>query len=116
MSQRQIWQLIIREKVNRTILIATPSMEEADALADRIAIVSCGSVLACGSPQFLKLKFCKLACKALRSTYRLQSTIYILYIIIIIITNTIIKFLYSILQCGVGFQLGKICEGLEDIF
>ncbi|CAG2107830.1 unnamed protein product [Medioppia subpectinata] len=41
----------------RTILLTTHYMEEADALADRIAIMSEGEVKCCGSPMFLKKAF-----------------------------------------------------------
>lgn len=41
----------------RTIILSTHHMDEADLLADRIAIVSEGQLQVAGSPLFLKKKF-----------------------------------------------------------
>ncbi len=38
----------------RTILLTTHFMEEADVLGDRIAIMAGGQIKCCGSPMFLK--------------------------------------------------------------
>jgi len=38
----------------RTIILTTHFMEEADVLGDRIAIMADGKVKCCGSPLFLK--------------------------------------------------------------
>ncbi|KAL1437905.1 hypothetical protein MTO96_048592 [Rhipicephalus appendiculatus] len=53
-ARRDMWDLLLSEKVQRTILLTTHSMEEADAIGDRIAIMSNGIVQCCGSPFFLK--------------------------------------------------------------
>ncbi|KAL3199551.1 hypothetical protein MRX96_013496 [Rhipicephalus microplus] len=53
-ARRDMWDLLLAEKVQRTILLTTHSMEEADAIGDRIAIMSNGIVQCCGSPFFLK--------------------------------------------------------------
>ncbi|XP_075748661.1 ATP binding cassette subfamily A member 3 [Rhipicephalus microplus] len=53
-ARRDMWDLLLAEKVQRTILLTTHSMEEADAIGDRIAIMSNGVVQCCGSPFFLK--------------------------------------------------------------
>ena len=46
--------LLKRYRKNRTILLTTQDMEEADILADRVAVLSNGKLLCCGSPEFLK--------------------------------------------------------------
>ncbi len=38
----------------RTILLTTHFMEEADVLGDRIAIMAGGQIKCCGTPMFLK--------------------------------------------------------------
>jgi ABC-2 type transport system ATP-binding protein len=44
----------VREKTNRTVLLTTHYMAEADELCDRIAIIDHGKVLACDTPANLK--------------------------------------------------------------
>ncbi|MEP6952418.1 MAG: ABC transporter ATP-binding protein [Ginsengibacter sp.] len=53
-SRRQLWERIeaIREK-GHAVLLTTHSMEEAEAVCDRIAIVDHGSVIAVNTPQAL---------------------------------------------------------------
>ncbi|VFQ98820.1 unnamed protein product [Cuscuta campestris] len=53
-SMRLTWQLIKRKKKGRIILLTTHSMDEADVLGDRIAIMANGSLKCCGSSLFLK--------------------------------------------------------------
>ncbi|KAM4576304.1 ATP-binding cassette sub-family A member 2 isoform 2-T2 [Odontesthes bonariensis] len=53
-SRRAIWDLILKYKRGRTILLSTHHMDEADLLGDRIAIISHGKLKCCGSPLFLK--------------------------------------------------------------
>ncbi|KAJ3239479.1 ATP-binding cassette sub- A member 5 [Chytriomyces hyalinus] len=53
----QVWRLLEYVKQGRTIIITTHSMEEADTLGDRIAILSHGSFQAIGTSMFLKGKF-----------------------------------------------------------
>ena len=53
-NRRGIWELIRKYKQNRTIILTTHFMEEADALSDRIAIMNHGEVKCCGSLMFLK--------------------------------------------------------------
>lgn len=53
-SRRQLWELIERFKAEgRTILLTTHYMDEAEQLADRVAIVDHGKVIALGTPQEL---------------------------------------------------------------
>lgn len=47
-SMRLTWQMIKRIKKGRIILLTTHSMDEADALGDRIAIMANGSLKCCG--------------------------------------------------------------------
>jgi ATP-binding cassette subfamily A (ABC1) protein 3 len=56
-NRRTLWELIRKFKKNRTIILTTHFMEEADALSDRIAIMNHGQVKCCGSPLFLKNTF-----------------------------------------------------------
>ncbi|XP_064471064.1 phospholipid-transporting ATPase ABCA3-like isoform X2 [Ornithodoros turicata] len=53
-ARRQMWDLLLFEKTHRTILLTTHSMEEADALGDRIAIMANGTIQCCGTSFFLK--------------------------------------------------------------
>ncbi|CAG9529673.1 unnamed protein product [Cercopithifilaria johnstoni] len=56
-ARRSIWDILIRNKKGRTIILSTHHMDEADLLADRIAIVSEGQLQVAGSPLFFKRKF-----------------------------------------------------------
>lgn len=47
-SMRLTWQLIKKIKKGRIILLTTHSMDEADELGDRIAIMANGSLKCCG--------------------------------------------------------------------
>lgn len=53
-SRRAIWSHIQDLKGSKTILHTTHYLEEADALADRIAIIDEGKIIASGSPEDLK--------------------------------------------------------------
>ncbi|MFO7170862.1 MAG: ABC transporter ATP-binding protein [Chloroflexota bacterium] len=50
-ARRAVWRLIeaMREE-GRTVLLTTHSMEEAEALCDRVAIIDAGRLVALGSP------------------------------------------------------------------
>ncbi|XP_072953821.1 ABC transporter A family member 1 isoform X1 [Typha angustifolia] len=56
-SMRSTWQLIKKIKKGRIILLTTHSMDEADVLGDRIAIMANGHLRCCGSSLFLKHKY-----------------------------------------------------------
>jgi ATP-binding cassette subfamily A (ABC1) protein 3 len=56
-NRRTLWELIRKFKNGRSIILTTHFMEEADALADRIAIMNHGKVKCCGTPLFLKNTF-----------------------------------------------------------
>ncbi|XP_048497581.1 ABC transporter A family member 1 isoform X3 [Beta vulgaris subsp. vulgaris] len=56
-SMRLTWQLIKKVKKGRIVLLTTHSMDEAEALGDRIAIMANGSLKCCGSSLFLKHQY-----------------------------------------------------------
>jgi len=56
-ARRSMWELLQRNKKGRALVLTTHYMDEADMLADRIAIMSAGKVRCCGSALFLKSRF-----------------------------------------------------------
>lgn len=56
-ARRALWNLLQREKKDRTILLSTHFMDEANVLGDRIAIMTEGELKCCGSSFFLKKRF-----------------------------------------------------------
>ena len=56
-SRRQIWELIKRIKVGRSIIMSSQHLEEADELADRICIMTKGKLLALDTPLNIKNNF-----------------------------------------------------------
>jgi len=56
-SRKSVWQLMLELKKNKTIILTTHAMEEADALADRIAVVVDGQLKCIGTPLNLKNTF-----------------------------------------------------------
>ena len=57
-SRRVIWSIIkdLKEQ-GKTIILTTHYLEEADELADRIGVMSKGTLFALGSPNFIKRNF-----------------------------------------------------------
>ena len=53
-ARKQIWEFLSDHRTGRTIMLSTHHMDEAEALGDRIAIISRGSLLCCGTFDFLK--------------------------------------------------------------
>ncbi|XP_028282913.1 retinal-specific ATP-binding cassette transporter-like [Parambassis ranga] len=53
-SRRSIWELLLKYKTGRTVILSTHHMDEADLLSDRIGIISKGQLHCSGSPLFLK--------------------------------------------------------------
>lgn len=51
------WRIISMEKAKRAVFIATYSIDEAEAVADRIGILSLGVLEASGTPFFMRTKF-----------------------------------------------------------
>ncbi|XP_062036032.1 phospholipid-transporting ATPase ABCA3-like [Lepus europaeus] len=56
-SRRSTWNVLQQFKEDRTILLTTHHMDEADVLGDRIAIMVKGTLQCCGSSIFLKKKY-----------------------------------------------------------
>eukprot|EP00123_Amoebidium_parasiticum_P018720 comp24269_c0_seq1/m.45256 comp24269_c0_seq1/g.45256 ORF comp24269_c0_seq1/g.45256 comp24269_c0_seq1/m.45256 type:complete len:1770 (-) comp24269_c0_seq1:99-5408(-) len=56
-ARRATWELIVKNKPGRTILLTTHFMDEADLLGNRIAIMAEGNLRALGSSLFLKKRF-----------------------------------------------------------
>ncbi|MBO9605235.1 MAG: ATP-binding cassette domain-containing protein [Paenibacillaceae bacterium] len=56
-SRRALWDMILQLKQQgRTIFLTTQYLEEADQLADEIAVLSGGSIVAAGTPESLKAR------------------------------------------------------------
>jgi len=53
-SRRAIWEHVERLKGDKTVVLTTHYLEEADALADRVAIIDEGKIVALGTPKELK--------------------------------------------------------------
>lgn len=56
-ARRSIWALLEKHKPNRTIIVSTHHMDEAQVLSDRVVIISEGKLRAAGSVAFLKQRF-----------------------------------------------------------
>ncbi|CAI2348374.1 unnamed protein product [Caenorhabditis sp. 36 PRJEB53466] len=56
-ARQDVQKLIEREKTNRTILLTTHYMDEAERLGDWVFIMSHGRLVASGTNQYLKQKF-----------------------------------------------------------
>ncbi|KAK5861274.1 hypothetical protein PBY51_022684 [Eleginops maclovinus] len=55
-SRRNIWDIVIRHKKRRTVIMSTHHLDEAEVLSDRIAFLERGGLKCCGSPFHLKDK------------------------------------------------------------
>ncbi|KAJ8385274.1 hypothetical protein AAFF_G00191510 [Aldrovandia affinis] len=53
-ARRGIWDLLLKYRQGRTIILSTHHMDEADILGDRIAIISHGKLCCAGSSLYLK--------------------------------------------------------------
>jgi len=58
-SRRQLWDVISRAKGNKSIVLTTHSMEEAEILADRVGVMALGELQCVGTPQDLCYRFGK---------------------------------------------------------
>lgn len=56
-SRRELWNILLEMRKDHTIFITTHYMEEAEALADKIAIISNGQMLCYGPSIQLKRRF-----------------------------------------------------------
>ncbi|ELK29428.1 ATP-binding cassette sub-family A member 7 [Myotis davidii] len=53
-SRRSIWELLLKYREGRTLILSTHHLDEAELLGDRIAVVAGGRLRCCGSPLFLR--------------------------------------------------------------
>ncbi|KAM3959273.1 LOW QUALITY PROTEIN: phospholipid-transporting ATPase ABCA3 [Aphomia sociella] len=65
-TRRALWNLLLSLRGQRTVLLTTHFLEEADALADRVAVLHAGELCAYATPMYLK--------KAVGTGYRLSLT------------------------------------------
>ncbi|CAF4091856.1 unnamed protein product, partial [Adineta steineri] len=56
-ARRAIWDLILKYKKDRTIVLSTHHLDEADLLSDRLAIISSGELQCFGTTMYLKRKY-----------------------------------------------------------
>ncbi|RZC89889.1 hypothetical protein C5167_028956 [Papaver somniferum] len=56
-SRNQLWNIVKRAKKDRAIILTTHSMEEAEALCDRLGIFADGSLQCIGNPKELKARY-----------------------------------------------------------
>ena len=56
-ARHAIWEVISQHRANRTILLTTHHLDEAETLADRVAILHQGRLLCVGSPLALKTEY-----------------------------------------------------------
>ncbi|KAJ7376779.1 hypothetical protein OS493_032513 [Desmophyllum pertusum] len=56
-ARRGTWDLLLKHKAGKTIILTTHFMDEADLLGDRIAIMADGQLRCCGSSLFLKSRY-----------------------------------------------------------
>lgn len=53
-SRRGIWDLLLKYREGRTLILSTHHLDEAELLGDRVAMVTHGRLCCCGSPLFLR--------------------------------------------------------------
>lgn len=53
-ARRQTWEILQKFREDRTMILSTHFMDEADLLGDRIVIMAEGVVKCCGTSLFLK--------------------------------------------------------------
>jgi len=56
-AKRHLWKVIKKRATNQTVVLTTHSMEEAEALCDRIAIQVKGQLRCLGTPSHIKAKY-----------------------------------------------------------
>lgn len=56
-ARQESWEIIKEAKQDKIIILTTHSMEEAEFLADRVAIISSGALKICGTTSFLKQQY-----------------------------------------------------------
>ena len=68
-ARKDLWTILEKYRQNRTLLISTHYMDEAEALGDRIVIISDGKLQCDGSIPFLKDKLGKERFENFKSTF-----------------------------------------------
>ncbi|XP_076977505.1 phospholipid-transporting ATPase ABCA7 [Tamandua tetradactyla] len=53
-ARRGIWELLLKYRAGRTLILSTHHLDEAELLGDRVAVVAGGRLCCCGSPLFLR--------------------------------------------------------------
>ncbi|XP_066108777.1 phospholipid-transporting ATPase ABCA7 [Saccopteryx bilineata] len=53
-SCRNIWELLLKYREGRTLILSTHHLDEAELLGDRVAVVAGGRLCCCGSLSFLR--------------------------------------------------------------
>ncbi|KAG8519196.1 LOW QUALITY PROTEIN: Phospholipid-transporting ATPase ABCA7, partial [Galemys pyrenaicus] len=53
-SRRSIWDLLLKYRLGRTLILSTHHLDEAELLGDRVAVVAGGRLCCCGSLLFLR--------------------------------------------------------------
>ena len=56
-SKRSLWNVIARAKGNKSIVLTTHSMEEAEVLCDRVGVMSFGELQCIGTASELKRRY-----------------------------------------------------------
>ena len=56
-ARRRMWDMLMRYKRDRVIILTTHYMDEAEILGDRIGIMSQGRLVCLGTTDFLKQRF-----------------------------------------------------------
>ncbi|XP_070128404.1 phospholipid-transporting ATPase ABCA7 isoform X1 [Equus caballus] len=56
-SRRGIWELLLKYREGRTLILSTHHLDEAELLGDRVAVVAAGRLCCCGSLLFLRRHF-----------------------------------------------------------
>jgi len=56
-ARRETWEIIKQAKKDKIIILTTHYMDEAEYLADRVAVISRGQLKICGTTSFLKSSF-----------------------------------------------------------
>lgn len=100
--RQQVWALIEKLKANRSIILTTHSMEEADVLADRVCVMVKGRLRCIGSSLFLK----ELYGKGHRLTLNIDKGVHDK------VTNSLKKLCPG--STAIDFKGGNLVVGIED--